>query len=327
MNLHRLKLRARALLAPRRVERDLDQELAFHIDRETQKHIANGSSPAEARTRAMARFGSLTVAADECRDARGTALLDSLVRDVRYACRSFRRTPLVALTIVTTVGLGLGLVAVVFTLLNACVFRVDEVRNPHELFAVERQRSANAEPESFTRAQYEALVRETGVFSDAFAKTPDIDAWIDGRRMEGPLVTGNFFHVLGVSAARGRTLTPSDDEPGGRPAIVLSHRAWSRHFASDPGVLSRTVRVNGSAVPRCRRDAGRLSRTHGRGAGLLGAALAPWPVPPRPERTRRRRRPQHRRAAEARCVARPGARAAPRVGLAACREHRRAACG
>ena len=75
-------------------------------------------------------------------------LLESVVRDVRYACRSFLRAPLVALTIVTTVGLGLGLVAVVFTLLNVMIFRVDEVRNPHELFAVERQRSANAEPEA-----------------------------------------------------------------------------------------------------------------------------------------------------------------------------------
>jgi predicted permease len=107
MNLRRLKLRARALLAPRRVERDLDQELAFHIERETQKYIATGISPAEARARAVARFGSVTVAADECRDERGTALLDGVVRDVLYAGRSFRRAPMVALTIVTTVGLGL----------------------------------------------------------------------------------------------------------------------------------------------------------------------------------------------------------------------------
>ena len=174
--------------------------------------------------------------------------IDNVVRDVRYASRSFRRTPLVALTIVTTVGLGLGLVAVVFTLLNLMIFRVDEVRDPHELFAVERQRSANAEPERFTRAQYDALVRETTVFSDTFASTPEIDAWIDGRRMEGPLVTGNFFHLLGVNAARGRTLTLSDDEPGAPPAIVLSHRAWSRYFASDPGVFSRAILLNGAQV-------------------------------------------------------------------------------
>ena len=83
------------------------------------------------------------------------------------------------------------------------------------------------------------------MFSDAFALGPEVDRWIDGQRMEGALVTGNFFHVLGASAARGRTLTPSDDVPGERTAIVFSHRAWSRYFASDPGVLSRTVQVNG----------------------------------------------------------------------------------
>src|SRR5918994_1203828 len=116
------------------------------------------------------------------------ALLDDVARDVRYAIRSFRRAPLVALTIVTTVGLGLGLVAVVFTLLNLMIFRVDEVRNPHELFAVERQRSANAEPERFTRAEYDALARETGVFSETFAMGSDIDVRTDGRKMEGSLV-------------------------------------------------------------------------------------------------------------------------------------------
>jgi putative ABC transport system permease protein len=174
-------------------------------------------------------------------------MLESVVRDLLYTFRSFRRTPLAALTIVTTLGLGLGLVTAVFTILNAYIFRADDVRNPSELFAVERQRSAEAQPETFTRRQYEALVRETGVFSAAFAKTSDIDAWIEGRRLEGPLVTGNFFHVLGVSAARGRTLTPSDDQPGAPPVIVLSHRAWSLLFANDPGVVNRTIRVNGAS--------------------------------------------------------------------------------
>ena len=171
--------------------------------------------------------------------------LENLVRDVRYTWRSLRRAPLMALTIVTTVALGLGLVAVVFTILNLYIFRVDEVRNPHELFAVEYQRSANAQPEPFTRPQYERLIRESNVFSDAFAMTEEIDAWVEGVRMEGPLVTGNFFQVLGVSAARGRALTPSDDKPGSPPVVVLSHRAWAQHFASDPGVLNRTIRVNG----------------------------------------------------------------------------------
>jgi len=172
-------------------------------------------------------------------------LVDGLVRDVLYTGRSIRRAPLVSLTIVTTVALGLGLVAVVFTFLNEVILRVDQVRNPHELFAVERQRSAEAAPTSFTRSQYDALTRETSAFSDAFA-IADINSRIDGRRMEGSLVTGNFFHVLGVSAARGRTLAPSDDERGDGRVMVLSHRAWSGYFASDPGVLTRTVVVNGA---------------------------------------------------------------------------------
>src|SRR5688500_20396821 len=114
MSLQDLKLRLRALLAPRRVERELDEELALHIDLETQKHIARGLSPADARARALARFGSPALAADECRDARGTAFIDNSVRDILYALRTFRRAPLAALTIVGTVALGLGLVAVVF---------------------------------------------------------------------------------------------------------------------------------------------------------------------------------------------------------------------
>jgi predicted permease len=241
---HMLRSRLRSLLFRTRREADLREELQFHLERETERLEAAGMRPDAARLQALRMFGAVEPTKEACRDARGTALLDNVVRDVRYACRSFRRAPLVALTIVTTVGLGLGLVAVVFTVLNTFIFRVDEVRNPHELFAVERQPSANAEPETFSRAQYDALARETSVFADVFATTPHLDAWVEGRRLEGPLVTGNFFHLLGAGAALGRALIPSDEQPGGPPVIVLSHRAWSRHFASDPRVLNRTVLLN-----------------------------------------------------------------------------------
>jgi predicted permease len=245
---HILSSRLRSLFFRTRREADLREELQFHLEREAERLEAAGMRPDGARLQALRTFGAVESTKEACRDARGTALLDNVARDVRYALRSFRRAPLSALTIVLTVGLGLGLVTVVFTLLNAFIFLVDEVRNPYELFAVGRQRSADARPGGFTRVQYEALVRETGVFSDAFAKTPDIDTWIEGRRMEGPLVTGNFFHVLGVSAALGRTLTPSDDEVGVPRVIVLSHRAWFRHFAGDPDVIRRTVLLNGAPV-------------------------------------------------------------------------------
>src|SRR5688572_31348638 len=95
-------------------------------------------------------------------------VLDGLLRDVRYAWRTLRRAPLAAATIVVTVSLGLGLVAAVYTILNAVVFSVDAVRNPYELYGVERERSAIAEPQTFTRAEYDALLRETDVFQSAF---------------------------------------------------------------------------------------------------------------------------------------------------------------
>lgn len=167
------------------------------------------------------------------------------MRDVLYALRSFQRAPLAALTVVMTVALGLGLVAVVFTFLNVFIFRVDEVVSPGELFGIERPRTAEGERVLLTRPQYEALRRETAVFTDAFAMLPEIDTRVDGRMMSGTLVTGNFFQVLGVGAALGRALTPADDERfAGEAVVVLSDAGWVRHFARDPAVLGRTLLFN-----------------------------------------------------------------------------------
>lgn len=169
-------------------------------------------------------------------------------RDIRDALRSFRRAPLVAVTIVSTLALGLGLVAVAFTLLNSFLFRVDRVPNVHEMFAVERT-AVDGRPQPFTRAQFDALRRETAVFSDAYAEVPGVDVRADGRTLHATFTTDNFFHVAGVTTARGRTLTRGDDEPpAGRPVIVLSDRGWERLFARDPAVLGRTLRVNGMGL-------------------------------------------------------------------------------
>jgi predicted permease len=175
----------------------------------------------------------------------GTAFLDNTVRDVLYAVRGFKRAPLVAMIIVATVALGLGLVTVAFTLLNMFLFRADQVPDVHEMYAVERPRTSDGEPPPFTRAQFDALHRETNVFTDVFAQVPDVDSRVDGRTISGTFVTGNFFHVLGVHAAAGRMLTPDDDEPGAEHAVVvLSGRGWDRLFARDPAVLGRGLLVN-----------------------------------------------------------------------------------
>ena len=246
MTLRGLFLRIRALAVPRRVETELDDELAFHIEREAQRHIANGVSPADARARARARFGSVPLAADQCRDARGTAFVDDLRRDIAYAVRSFRRAPLAAFTIVATVALGLGLVAAVFTFYNLFFLRLDAVQNPGELFSVLRPTRADPDVRlPFTRVEYEALRRENDVFTDVVAIVTGIEVRVDGRPVSPAHVTGNFFQMLGVHAALGRALTPADDEASGSPPIVLSHRSWMKWFGGDPAAIGRVVRANG----------------------------------------------------------------------------------
>ena len=168
-----------------------------------------------------------------------------MTRDILYALRAFTRAPLVGVTIVATVALGLGLVAAVFTVLNALVFRNDAVPDVHEMFAVERPQAVG-EPARFTRGKFDALRRETDFFSDVYAQVADVDSRVDGRLMYGTFVTGDFFQVLRVSAAIGRALTPADDEPfAGQPVMVLSHRGWDRLFARDPAILGRRLLVNG----------------------------------------------------------------------------------
>ena len=164
--------------------------------------------------------------------------------DISYAFRTLRKAPLASLTIVVTVALGLGLVAAVFTLLNSFLFRVDNVPNIHEMFGVERPRTAEGDLVPITRPVYDALRRETSVFTDVFAMVPETDSRVNGRTMGGSLVTGNFFQVLGVGAAEGRVLTPSDDDER-NPVIVLSDRGRSNFFPSEASVLGRTVVING----------------------------------------------------------------------------------
>ena len=204
MTLNDLKLRARALLRPNRVEQELDAELAFHIECEARRLMDEGTTPAEARQRAQASFGSTALAADRCRDERGTAVIDNTIRDVQYAFRTFAKAPLAACTIVVTVAIGLGLVAVLFTVLNTLIFRVDQVPNIGEMYAIERTPLANGDGALLTRPMFAAMRADTHVFTDAYATVPGIVLHVDGRRMAVTLVTGNFFQVVRVNPAMGR---------------------------------------------------------------------------------------------------------------------------
>src|ERR1051325_1795658 len=117
--------------------------------------------PPEARRRAQAHFGSTALATDRCRDERGTAVIDHTIRDVQYAWRTFTKAPLAAVTIVVTVAIGLGVVAVLFTVLNTLIFRVDQVPDIGEMYAVERIQAANGEPALLARPMFDAMRADT----------------------------------------------------------------------------------------------------------------------------------------------------------------------
>src|ERR1700722_6922443 len=120
----------RALIQRRRVERDLRDELEFHIDMQARKHMDAGIGPAEARRRARAEFGSVELAKDDARDVRSFPWLEDFLRDIRISVRGFVRTPVFALTVLLTISLGLGLNTAVFTAFDAYVLRPFAVRDP-----------------------------------------------------------------------------------------------------------------------------------------------------------------------------------------------------
>ena len=245
MTLRDLWLRIRALAAPRTVDRQLDEELAFHVEMETLKLIASGQTPADARALARARFGPASTA-DACRDARGIAFIDSALRDLRYAIRTSLRTPAVTITIVATIALGLGLSTAVFTIFNALVFRPDAIRDPDSLYSFTWSSARAAAPPLHSQRVRTHSDASTEAFTDVAARNFDLTTRIEGHAAEGQLVSGNYFQVLGVNAMLGRTLQPDDAAATGGEAVVgLSYRAWQRIFASDPGIVGRTVRVNG----------------------------------------------------------------------------------
>lgn len=179
------------------------------------------------------------------RQLRPHALLDTTVRDLRFAIRSLTRAPLAAATIVATIALGLGAVAVLFTLLNAFLFRVDSVPDVGEMYQVEVS-TADGTPVPLTRPDLDAMRTETTAFAGSYATITNIDLRIDGRVLGATLVTADFFDVIRVAPAMGQPLTGVDDGPGGRRAVVLSDKGWERHFARDPNVIGRSVLVDGT---------------------------------------------------------------------------------
>jgi len=172
--------------------------------------------------------------------------LESLWGDIRFAFRIFKRSPAVALTVIGTLAVALGLNATAYSFFNAYVVKPAAVRDPGTLYQASWQtRGGSFHWFSWTEA--EGFGRDmAGVFPETYVSMPQLVARINGRPAMGELVTGNYFSLLGVPAFRGRMLQPSDSAaPGRAPVVVLSHAAWMRHFGGDPAAVGQQLQIRG----------------------------------------------------------------------------------
>ena len=181
--------------------------------------------------------------------------MHALWRDLKHAIRRLRRTPGFALVVILTLGLGVGANAAIFSLMDQVLIRPLPVHHPSELVLLDgpgafQGRTFNNQ--TFSYPMYKDFRDRNEVFSGVLARFPMEMAIVwkgQSERVDGELVTGNYFEVLGVMPVVGRLFNAADDRtPGAHPVVVLSHGYWLRRFGGDPAVVNQTIVVNGHAM-------------------------------------------------------------------------------
>jgi len=236
--------RLNALLFRARVNAELDEELRYHLDRETERNVDRGMNAADAHAAARRAIGNVTVATEQARDSMRWRVLEELVQDVRYALRAFRRAPTFVLTVVATIGLGLGLLTAAFTLFETYVLRPNAVRDPTSLYDVSWY-SRDGDHRRLSWQDFRALDDKRDVIVESYAAI-DLQARLRGLPVLGQLVTGNYFSMLGATPVIGRLLRPDDSETEGSSAtIVIGYDTWRSMFGADSSIIGRMVPING----------------------------------------------------------------------------------
>jgi predicted permease len=245
---HRLTGGLAALLRRRRVEEELDEELRAYREMAVADQVARGMAPDDALRVTHRKIGSLEAVKDRTRDAGWETLVFDFWRDARYAARTLRRTPAFSIAATLVLALGIGANTAIFSLVNAVMLRPLPVERPGELFVVASVHGANVD-RAFSFAAYRQFAEEGRAAADVFAassvrRQPFV---VDGppEPVDHKWVSGNYFTALGVSAATGRTILPSD-ESGKQPVAVMSDGYWTRRFGRSPSIVGQVVRYRGT---------------------------------------------------------------------------------
>jgi putative ABC transport system permease protein len=229
--LHRL----RSLFRRDRVDRELDEEMRFHLDQQIDAYVHQGMTRDEAVRRATIEFGHLSVVREEHHDARGIGVIVHLVRDLRHALRQARRAPAFTALAVLCLGLGIGVNTSIFAVLDAVMFRPMAVQDPERLVAVGR-----ATESQFSFPTYRAFAERSRTLSgltSSFPSESDLDIDGESQFVAAEGVWSNYGAVMGVRPILGRWFVD-----GKEPAAVISYAIWKRRFALSPDVLGRRIK-------------------------------------------------------------------------------------
>jgi predicted permease len=252
------------------VEREVDDEIAFHLETRVQRLIASGQSYDEARREALRQFGDLDAVRESCvaldqqreRARSRMNMLADVQQDIAYALRTLRRNTGFTAAIVGALAVGIGANTAIFTLIDAVMMRTLPVAHPEQLVAIGNPALVDAswhgavQTDIVSYPLYKNLRDNNQVFSAVLAsgRAARLDVQVDATHPElehprGRFVSANYFSVLGVSAAMGRTLDRHmDDVPGSSPVAVISDGYWERRFNRDPSVRGRALTINGVKI-------------------------------------------------------------------------------
>jgi predicted permease len=238
-------LRLRSLLRRGRVEAELDEELAYHIERKTEEFVAQGMTPESARRAAVRSMDGLAQQMEACRDARRVNLVEHLIQDVRYGVRVLAKSPGFTAVAVLTLAVAIGANSVVFGVMNAMLLRPLDLPQAESLYSLQRVSDQKGD-ESYPT--YLDLRERQRSFEDLAVDSGEqvaIDTGNGPARGWIQFVSGNYFDVLRIQPHAGRFFHSADEQgPNSAPYAVLTHGFWKTHFQEDPAVIGHVVRIN-----------------------------------------------------------------------------------
>jgi len=242
-------LRLKALIHRREFDRDLEDEIAFHLAMRERKQQKLGLSADDARYAARRRFGNATLLKENTREMWTFAFVETLWQDACYAVRTLRKSPALLAVVVLSLALGIGANSTIFSVLNAVLYRPLPYPQPGRLMAIwetESGRQNSEEPPAI--ADGADWKKQSHVFEDIAltSSTESTPLAGDGRaeQARAQFVSPNFFHLMGASPMFGRVFTASEAQDLTQ-TVVISNSFWKRRFNGDPRVLGKTLKVSG----------------------------------------------------------------------------------